>query len=174
MCDLSASYIRSVFDYAPTTGVLSWRKIDNPSSKYEKRRNTSFAGKEAGCVDQLGYRVVRLGKKNYKAHRLIWLYVHGRMPSDYIDHINGVKSDNRLSNLREVDSCANNQNKAMHHNSRSGVVGVTWDKKARKWRAHIRANKVGHYLGQYSDINEAIAVRRAAEKAYGFHPNHGR
>lgn len=112
------------------------------------------AGSVAGHSDRSrGYVDIRIDAKKYKAHRLAWLYVHGRWPEKLIDHINGVKTDNRLINLREASAAEN----AMNNPS----LGVYWCKRRRAWRAFIS-------VGGFQSEQEALdARRRMAEFVYG-------
>lgn len=90
-----------------------------------------------------------------------------------MDHINGNTSDDRWENLREVTNAENLRNRKQAKTNKSGVTGVCWYKRTNKWKAYIHHVKKKH-LGFYATIEEAIAVRKAAEKRYGYHPNHGR
>jgi len=128
----------------------------------------------AGSLDVKGgyVRISVLGV-SYKAHRLAWFYVHGAWPNQ-IDHINGIRDDNRLINLRSVTAKENQQNKQMQKNNKSGVCGVRWAGKLNKWRCTINDSGAAVNLGVYHDFFEAICARKSAENRYGFHPNHGR
>ena len=105
------------------------------------------------------------------AHRLAWLYVYGCWP-DEIDHINQIRDDNRIANLRSVDRTTNCQN-ASRQKSESGVTGLV-KRYTGKWEARIQVNKKYIYLGIFSTKSEAIAARKAANVKYGFHENHGK
>jgi hypothetical protein len=91
--------------------------------------------------------------------------VHGEWPKHYIDHINGERSDNRLCNLREATNSQNQQNKkrAMK-NSKSGVLGVFWDKERSAFRAEIRLNGKGKFLGRFKTAEEASEVYLAYKR----------
>ncbi len=104
MDELTQDVVRTALDYSPESGVLRWRR---PPS----RNATIKAGDLAGCINSDGYLQVKLRGKSRIAHRLIWLYQHGVWPSGVIDHRNGVKTDNRLVNLREVSVAVNSQNR---------------------------------------------------------------
>ena len=129
--DLTADQLRAVFDFDPLTGVFS-RRI-------EMGRNGRFkAGQPAGGVDSNGYVLLRLGAHRYSGHRLAWLYVHGKWPTLQIDHINGIRSDNRISNLREASHFINAQNETRPRaNNTSGFLGVCWHKWSRRWVAQV-------------------------------------
>lgn len=145
---LSAQYLRKVLDYAPETGRFTWR-ISVPHSPRK-------AGDDAGTFDVEGYRRIVIQHKSYRAHRLAWLYLHDEWPLLQIDHVNGDKADNRIANLRLVTTSQNQQNlKAAHRDSASGVLGIVWVKKRKKWEARVRLNGKSYYAGQFDDPQEA-------------------
>ena len=166
-------------DYNPQTGVLVWR--ERPETMFRNRQawlsaNTRFAGKPITHINSTGYIALRLNYRQVLAHRIIFLLDTGmNVPTGYeIDHMNGLRTDNRISNLRCVDRTANSQNSAIRCDNTSGVVGVHWQTKARKWNASIKVNGVHVHLGLFADIETATHARKVAEIKYGFHPNHGR
>jgi len=114
-----------------------------------------------------------INKEHYLAHRLAWLYVNGEFPPDQIDHINHVRNDNRIKNLRTVSCKENQKNKLMHKNNTSGVIGVHWYKPRMKWKAGIKVNGELNHLGYFTSLREAAKARKEAERKYGFHENHG-
>lgn len=155
---ITQEYLKSKFDYDPETGILS-------------RKNPDWRCK-GGWVDHEGYlRFTVFGKDN-KAHRLIWMYVNGEWPNQ-IDHINGVRTDNRICNLRNITHLENMKNQRIYKNNKSGVMGVYWDKDAGKWRACIRIAKKLYNLGYFKDLELAKELREFAAKECGFHENHG-
>ena len=91
-----------------------------------------------------------------------------------IDHINGVKFDNRLSNLRMVDHATNLRNSPRYSNNSSGYNGIYFHKATQKWMARIKVNTKWHYLGVFEKLEDAVAARAAADVKHGFHVNHGR
>lgn len=93
---LTAAYLRKLFDYDPISGILTWRWHARPSNR------TRLVGKQAGVINEAGYRVVRIGWRAYKAHRIAWCIVKGKWPKGYVRFKNGDKSDCRLANLREA------------------------------------------------------------------------
>lgn len=123
-------------------------------------------------IDQEGYRRVSLwigGKTNgYKAHRLAWLSTYGSWPTGDIDHINGVRHDNRIENLRDVDRRTNSQNqkKATSRNKTSGVLGVSWDKEKQKWAAFITINGKSCRLGRFDTVQEASDAYLEAKRQH--------
>ena len=132
-------------------------------------RNSKL-NKIAGCINGKGYRVIRINKKLYLAHRLIWLYEYGNFPEHQLDHINGNRQDNRLVNLREVTHKENCKNQRLSKNNNTGIAGVGWHKASGKWRVRI-GNK---YLGVWDTLDEATHVRKLAETEEGYHKNHGK
>jgi len=105
---------------------------------------------------------------------VIWAIFYGEWPSGQVDHINGVRDDNRIVNMRDVSHQDNCRNAARPRTNTSGVSGVVWDKPHKKWRAEIRANGKMKNLGRFAIFDDAVAVRKSAEVEYGYHPNHGR
>jgi len=146
---LSVKDLREVILYNSKTGLFAWKK---------SRRGVKI-GKTLGTDNGFGYLRITVLGRSYYAHRLAWFYVNGEWPLT-IDHLNGVKSDNRIANLRGCSQSDNAQNvQKAQSNSESKILGVSWHKKAKKWQAHICIYKERKYLGLFSDIFEA-------EKAY--------
>jgi len=130
-------------------------------------------GSQAGSFDAHGYGQIRFNGRVYKEHRLVWLYITGEWPSNQIDHKNHVRRDNRFENLRVVDNIENHKNRPMQKTNTSGFVGVSFDKRLKKWEAYITANKKRKCLGYFKTIENAISARKAANNKYEFHENHG-
>lgn len=160
------------------TGKLFWKA--RPVALFKDHRaskiwNTRYAGQEAFTADNgHGYRCGQINGRRYQAHRVIWLLHSGEWPCDQIDHINGDRQDNRLVNLREASSSENHKNQRVSSNSTSGVCGVRWHTRDKKWNAHITIDGKANSLGYFALMEDAIAARKAAEARLGFHPNHGR
>lgn len=181
MTELTAEVARALLRYEPETGKLFWRERDSTwfspsrfsSAEAEARRwNTRWAGKEAlASVDTGGYRNGRILGKMRLAHRVVWLIAYGEWPEADIDHINGNRSDNRLSNLRAVPELVNSRNRTKPRNNVSGRVGVYWHKGKQKWAAQIGANMKKENLGDFCTRDEAVAAREAAERRHGYHDN---
>lgn len=128
-----------------------------------------FHNKEGSIVghrNPLGYVRIYIKSKLYSASRLAWLYETGEWPKKEIDHINGVRDDNRFDNLREASRSQNCYNKSLMSNNTSGHKGVSWRKSGSCWQAIITVNKKQKHLGYFSDLNEAIEARKKAEKTY--------
>lgn len=162
--ELTQELVKHLFHYDPNSGVLYWK---NPRTNRVKKG--ALAGHDRG-----GYMQVMIGKKTYYQHRIIWLYVHGRLPDEYIDHINGDGSDNRLENLREVSKTLNCRNMKLSSHNKSGVTGVYYSKENKKWCAQICLNNKTVSLGLFKDKDDAILARKKAEQENSFHANHGR
>lgn len=174
---LNECQLRELLDYDPASGALTWRRRGPCWFKSQRdcqAWNTRYAGKPANHIHKLGYVVVRLFGRAYKGHRVAYAIHHGRWPTLQIDHINGVKTDNRIANLREVDNQTNAKNTKTHRHNTSGVSGVYWHKRDRKWIARIGATKAGSFIGAYKEFDAAVAARKHAETILGYHPNHGR
>jgi hypothetical protein len=101
-----------------------------------------------------------------RAHRLAWFYCYGEWPSDQLDHINRIKTDNRIDNLRESSAALNQQNLSKMCSNTSGFTGVTWNKRRNAWIAQIGVGNSGKYLGQFADVEDAVAARKAGELKY--------
>lgn len=125
---LTAERLREVLNYEPDTGVFVW-KVQCGSR--------GVPGQVAGCSHSLGYRFLRVDGKAYKEHRLAWLHVYGQWPTGEVDHVDGCRDNNRISNLRDVSKSVNQQNLrgAKAHN-KSGLLGVT-RRKSGGWCARI-------------------------------------
>ena len=145
--------------YNPETGIFT-RKIS---------RATVKSGDIAGWLSGSGYIYIKVRGYPFRAHRLAWLYVYGYLPEGDIDHINNIKTDNRIANLREVGRSCNRFNIGNQKNSSTGVKGVHYknDKGYYYWLAHIRINNKLKNLGYYKDFDEAVCARLAAEQCLG-------
>jgi hypothetical protein len=103
-------------------------------------------GKQAGSKHKKGYIDIQIKKKCYKAHRLIFLYHRGYLP-EFIDHINRIRDDNRIENLREIDQGDNQRNSKKYNNRTQIYKGVYYNKGNKKWFSVVQINKKRHYLG---------------------------
>lgn len=138
--------LRKVLRYEPDTGKLFWlfRTGDMfPDTGYggqngsASRWNARFAGREALTEVFDGYKCGRVFGAKVKAHRVIWAMVSGSWPTDLIDHKNGVRSDNRICNLREADQYQNSWNRNIGSKNKSGFKGVSLDAASGMWIAQI-------------------------------------
>lgn len=159
--------LKQVFHYDPDTGKFTY--ISRTSNRV-KVGNT--AGSKVKPKKKT-YLAVNIKCKFYYLHRLAWLYIYGSFPINEIDHVNGNGSDNRIVNLREVDSTNNNRNMKLFCTNKSGIVGVSWHKALNKWSSQIHINYEKIHLGYFDNILDAAMARNKAEIKYGFHKNHG-
>ena len=152
---LTGDIVHGLFSYDPTTGILI-RKINV----------TYFAktGQEAGWLDSSGYRRLEIKGKPYLVHRLAWFMTYGTWPEHQIDHVNGLRSDNRLLNLREATVFDNTRNAALRKDNSKGVKGVR--KTGNLWYARIQVNGVNHSYGGFADIESAKTAYATAAKLY--------
>ena len=153
---MDAATLREWADYDAETGIMTWRKSNS---------NRAYAGDRFGAnIDSKGYfRACLLGKQ-YRTHRLAWLHYYGELPKGMIDHINRDRLDNRVANLRLADATLNARNISGQCNNTSGFRGVTRRSDGKKWVAQITDGYKNHYLGSFSDIEQAVAARKKAEQ----------
>lgn len=153
---MTTNELRNFLVYDPATGHFTWK---------QRVAKCIQIGSVAGNTNKTGYVTIGLCKKIYKAHRLAWLYTYGSWPDGLIDHINGVKSDNRLSNLRVVNETGNSENvRKPNKRNKSGFMGVIWYQN--KWRANITVNKKTKWLGDYATPEEAHAAYLGAKRLH--------
>lgn len=154
--------LKQKLKYDSTTGIFTWL-----SGKYKNKQ----AGTIGGTLPDNGYIKITINKKEYKAHRLAWLYVHGEFPPKLLDHINRDRTDNRIDNLRVADDATNSKNQTLYKNNTSGYHGIT--SHGDKWRARINVNGKKIHLGIFENLQDAVKARKQAELQYDYHPNHG-
>jgi hypothetical protein len=123
-------------------------------------------GRKTGGLDNKGYGYIKIKKRRQAAHRVAWLVHYKDWPQGQIDHINNIKTDNRISNLRLSTSAENNCNRGPNPTSRSGVKGVHWHKRDKRWRATIKVNRKRTYLGNFKTLEEAAAAYKRAAIAF--------
>ena len=175
--DVTPEIVRALLDHDPATGLLTWKLRDRKwfSKDQECRRwNTRYANKPAfASSNSEGYKKGYIFRREFKAHRVGFAHFYGRWPDGEVDHINGVRDDNRISNLRDVAPGVNQRNCRRRSDNTSGVTGVSWHDQNGKWACQIASGS--RPRASYFDTkDEAIAARKAAEREFGYHPNHGR
>jgi hypothetical protein len=148
---LTAERLRELLVYTPETGEFHWAV-----SKGAARRG----GLAGGSVGGTGYLNIGIDGKLYRTHRLAWLYVYGEWPENEIDHINLVKTDNRIKNLRQASHTENMANKPVYKNNVGGLKGVR--KRGQKWHAQIQSGGKIKFIGSFSTPEMAAAAYSAA------------
>ena len=162
--------LKSLMHYNELTGICTWGGREGNTFF-----NSKYKGKTVGCTNKgNGYIEVKINRKVYKLHRLIWLYMTGEMPK-IVDHIDHNRSNNIWINLRDVKTCAGNaKNQKRYENNSTGYSGVTFNKSHKKkpWCARIGIDGKRIYLGSFATKEDAIRAKRDAELKHGFHRNH--
>lgn len=162
--------------YDPETGKMYWKhrtEETTPDERVRKSFNSRLAGAELRTVDGKGYLHFNLNKKFYRVHRVAWFLTYGVWP-EVVDHINGDKTDNRISNLRSVTLQKNNMNQRMNRRNTSGVTGVYLNRRSGCWCAQMKFNGVTYHLGSSKNFFEAVCLRKSEEQRLGFSTDHGR
>lgn len=150
---INQKYLETILSYNPLTGDFTW--LITKSSTGQK--NTV-----AGVRNTIGYHVIRIDKKLYLGHRLAWLYMYGYLPKR-IDHINQVRFDNRIANLRKCEHWQNITNAPLRKTNTHGYRGVYWHRPTQSWQAQIQVNNHQQHLGLFKYKEEAaIAYNKAA------------
>lgn len=176
--------LRQLLEYDASSGRLRW-KVRTPQMFGGERIyrdskcklwNDRYAGEFAdSTTGSSGYRIVSIFDQRFKAHRIVWKVATGEEPANQIDHINGNREDNRICNLRLVSNVENARNKRRLASNKTGQTGVHRNNKPGKdWVVDIKNDGRTIHLGTYATFKEAVIARKAAEKALGFHQNHGR
>lgn len=139
-------------DYNPQTGKFIWKL---------SLSNRGIKGSFAGSLFS-GYFHIRLYGKRYKAHRLAWFYVYGKMPDKHLDHIDNNPTNNKINNLRECNDQQNGRNRGLNSNNTSGYKGVSYIKSKNKYRAYCKID--GKYITLGSSFDTALEASNVYEK----------
>ena len=168
--------LRQLMTYDPETGKLFWAQrgaewfTDGTRHTAEVQAriwNTKYADKEAFTpTNGTSYHTGAVLGKMLLAHRIAWAITHGRWPDHFIDHINGVRSDNRLANLREATNAQNGRNRVVQKDSVSGVKGVRFDRRHGRWQARITVHRKQKHLGYYDTPEAAAAAYAEGARRY--------
>ena len=179
----SPDTLRQLLRYEPETGKLFWREREPAmfeAGRHSAERsatawNSRYAGKVAftALEGEGGYQRGRIYGQLYKAHRVAWTIFYGCWPEHEIDHIDGDKSNNRITNLRDVPHMLNCRNRRLQKTNTTGYSGLTWRRDTKKWRACIHVNGRPTTIGSFATKEEAIDARKRAQNEQGYHPNHG-
>ncbi len=155
---LTAERARYLFNYDPNTGIFTWKNC-----KHKYRNGT----RACGSVASHGYPQIYAGTV-YLAHRVAWLYMTGHWPDSTIDHANGIRTDNRWSNLRLATQTQQNANMATRADNKSGFKGVSRNRGNKKWRARIAVEGKQLLIGVFDcPVTAHAAYVRAASELYG-------
>lgn len=161
---LTQERLKQVVSYNPDNGVFT---------RILALSNCVKVGDILGGDNGRGYLRTRIDGKLYMNHRLAWLYVYGSMPEFEIDHINHNKKDNRIANLRSCTRSENSRNSPIGIRNKSGIVGVQYRERDRKFYATITNNKKKIHIGVYETAEDALLAYNDAARKYGYHENHG-
>ena len=165
--------LRQLLSYDAKTGCLY--RLPKPSTnRFNKQYNTCYAGNVTGDIQADGYLATSVKGKRIKNHRIAWALHFNEWPDRQIDHINHIRTDNRIENLRLADDASNRKNQSPPKDNTSGMVGVSWRKDRSCYAVYINSGGKRTRLGHYVNLNDAIAARDAANQNFGFHPNHGK
>lgn len=178
--DISLSYLREALDYCPKSGKLYW-KASRPSSHFSRHSTyllylTRFAGNEAGGIRKgrkTEYKSVFICNSHYKAHRLAYALVKQCWPDGDIDHLDGNGLNNRISNLRVVSNTENAKNTRAHENNVSGITGVHWDVRKKRWIAQGNIGGKRTQIASSKNKDEVIKARQLFEEEHGYSARHG-
>jgi hypothetical protein len=160
----------------PKSLIWQSRLVVNPDrGTIDRIMPSGKVREDVGCHTPKGYKVLNIKGKVYPVQHLIWKFMHGDWDDGLlIDHINGIKDDNKIENLRLVTPSQNlqNQHKPRRDNLSSGIKGVTLFKPTKKWHVRIRIGPKNHYLGQYDNLEDAAqAYANGAAKYHTHNPS---
>ncbi len=148
--------LKEIFDYNPNTGIFTYKQATSRSV---------HVGDIAGSMDEKGYLRIKIYGHSYRCHRLAWLFVHGSWPNDQIDHINSIRNDNRLINLREVSNKINCENRIKPmSNNKIGFLGVYVHHG--KYATSLKVDGIVKRLGHFNTPEEAHQVYLEAKRKY--------
>jgi len=168
----SPELLRKLLRYEPETGKLFW--LPRHRDYFSTQRscslfNATFANRITNqSPNSAGYLTVKLFGKSHQSHRLCYAVYYGEWPNGWIDHINGDRTDNRILNIRVATPTQNARNISIGKNNTSGVCGVSFHSRDKKWQAHIRANGKQITIGNFHCLWKAVLARRKAEREHGY------
>lgn len=153
---LTQAELKSQLHYDAEAGLFTWLRTSNHIK----------IGSVAGTLDSGGHVQIKILSKLILAHRLAFLYTNGALPVDCVDHINGVRADNRWCNLREANNQQNSYNAALRKTSTTGVSGVNWCKRDKKFIARCSVSGKRHLLGYFDNLESAKQARQDFAKLH--------
>jgi hypothetical protein len=156
---LTQERLKELLDYNPESGHFYWKVKSNHFIKI---------GAQAGGINQKGYVIVGIEGARCYAHRVAWLFTYGKFPTAQVDHIDGDKSNNSITNLRLCTNAENHKNQGIRKTNTSGFKGVSWDSKNESWFAQTTLINRHIFLGYYESPEEASIAYNTFAKA-----NHG-
>jgi hypothetical protein len=148
--------------------VLYWHPINSNGRK----RSSVYSNNPSGCVSPRGYIQVRMGKDKFMAHRILWAMYYGTWPKNGIDHINGLKTDNRIDNMRETTQYDNSKNAEKYPRKEPWIATGVF-RKGSGFIAHAQVNKEKKYLGSFKCHTSAHIARLIFDIKNGFTIRHG-
>lgn len=162
---LKHSELVELLDYSPETGEFTWKKY---------RGGGSGVGTRAGYLRKSGYRVVDLREcGKVLEHILAWFYIYGEWPSSELDHLNGIRDDNRIANLVLSNRASNCRNMAKRLDNSSGIVDVCFVRRDSLWQVQIGTDS-GRVRRMFKDFFEACCFRKSMELRVGYSGRHGK
>lgn len=167
---LSQEELKSRLHYDPRTGIFTWIKM---SAKNQLKIGDIAGSVKVNKTSGKKYRHIKINGKLYKAHRLAFIWMAGKLPAEEVDHADGDGLNNIWENLSQATHQENCKNHRLRKDSTSGFVGVCWHIRDNNWSAYISIDGKRKYLGYFGDKSEAIAARQAASIEHGYHVNHG-
>ncbi len=186
MTDITPERLSELLTYDPASGVLTWKR--RPSNMFRGRGkisaehaadtwNTKYAGNPAmTALKSSGHNGGPILGHTLMAHRVAWAIHYGRWPSGWLDHINGIRNDNRIANLREASAQENAMNRRPNAGKQSGLphgVSLKRNKRGIRYFAQIQKDGQNNHLGFFDTPEAAHAAYVAAATDIGFHENHG-
>lgn len=150
----SKEYLNEFLEYRD--GELFWKK---------KHSRTVIIGNKVGNMDSKGYLRMCINYKEFRLHRIIFLMHHGYLP-EFIDHIDGNKTNNRIGNLRPATKSENAKNTQLNAKNKSGFKNVSWSKSANKWAVQMSIDGKNTNCGLFDDINDASKEAERLRKIY--------
>lgn len=148
--------------------VLHWM----PVASSGRKRSAVYSGKPCGCLSKRGYIQVRMGKDKFMAHRILWAMRCGSWPVTGIDHINGNKTDNRASNMREVTQFSNSKN-AEKYKRKEPWIATGVSRHGIGFRADAQVDNKRFFIGLFKCHTAAMVARKLFDIGKGFTVRHG-